>query len=197
MMPVPTRPPLRPSRQLSVDLDRIPHRETSHPMSRSSTISFERTTPQTASISFANPPANLVISETVVALHQIVRELDEDPDIQVVVFSSEVPDFFFNHFDGAEAGNLPVPEREDDAPVWTDMVLRLSKAAYVSIADHPGPHSRRRQRAGSRLRPAVRQSREGDLRPARGRCRHRPRRRWRRATPAGHRSGPGARGDPR
>ncbi len=34
----------------------------------------------------------------------------------------------------AEAGNLPAPEREDDAPVWTDMVLRLSKAAYVSIA---------------------------------------------------------------
>jgi enoyl-CoA hydratase/carnithine racemase len=77
---------------------------------------------------------NLVVSETVVALHEIVHGLDNDPDIQVVVFASEVPDFFFNHFDGAEAGNLPVPEHEDDAPVWTDMVLRLSKASYVSIA---------------------------------------------------------------
>ena len=37
--------------------------------------------------------------------------------------SREVPDFFINHFDGAEAGNLPVPEHEDDAPVWTDLVL--------------------------------------------------------------------------
>lgn len=99
-----------------------------------STVTLERTTPQTARITFANPPMNLVVSETVVALHRIVHDLDQDPDIQVVVFSSEVPDFFFNHFDGAEAGNLPVPEHEDDAPVWTDMVLRLSKAGFVSIA---------------------------------------------------------------
>ena len=98
------------------------------------TVTLERTTPQTARITFANPPMNLVVSETVVALHRIVRDLDADPDIQVVVFASEVPDFFFNHFDGAEAGNLPVPEHEGDAPVWTDMVLRLSRAGFVSIA---------------------------------------------------------------
>src|SRR5689334_17831192 len=103
-------------------------------MSQPSTIRLERTTPQTARITFANPPMNLVVSETVVALHEIVRGLDNDPDLQVVVFASEVPDFFFNHFDGADAGNLPVPGHEDDAPVWTDMVLRLSKAPYASIA---------------------------------------------------------------
>lgn len=103
-------------------------------MSQTSTIRLERTTPRTARITFANPPVNLVVSETAVALHEIVRGLDEDPDIQVVVFSSDVPDFFMNHFDAADAGNLPVPEHEGDAPVWTDVVLRLSKAAYVSIA---------------------------------------------------------------
>ena len=103
-------------------------------MSQPSTIRLERTTPQTARITFANPPVNLVIPETVVTLHEIIRGLDTDPDIQVVVFSSEVPDFFINHFDGAAANDLPVPEHKDDAPVWTDMVLRLSKAPYVSIA---------------------------------------------------------------
>ena len=103
-------------------------------MSQPSTIRLERTTPRTARITFANPPANLVIPETIVTLHDIVAGLQADPDIQVVVFSSEVPDFFINHFDGAAAGDLPVPEHEDDDPVWTDMVLRLSKAPYVSIA---------------------------------------------------------------
>ena len=103
-------------------------------MSQPSTIRLERTTPRTAKITFANPPANLVIPETIVTLHGIVAGLEADPDIQVVVFASEVPDFFINHFDGAAAGDLPVPEHEDDAPVWTDMVLRLSKAPYVSIA---------------------------------------------------------------
>src|SRR5690349_8244508 len=103
-------------------------------MSQPSTVRLERSTPQIARITFTNPPMTLVVSETVVALHEIVRGLDQDPDIQVVVFGSGIPDFFFNHFDGAEAGNLPVPEHEDDAPVWTDLVLRLSKASYVSIA---------------------------------------------------------------
>lgn len=103
-------------------------------MSQPSTIHLERTTPQTARITFANPPVNLMVPEAVVRLHEIVCGFDEDPDIQVVVFSSEVPDFFINHFDGAAAGNLPVPQHEDDPPVWTDMVLRLSKASYVSIA---------------------------------------------------------------
>jgi enoyl-CoA hydratase/carnithine racemase len=107
-------------------------------MSPSSTIHLEHTSPQTARITFANPPVNVVVSETVVALHKIVRDLDNDPDIQVVVFESGVPDFFFNHYDGADAANLPVPEHEDDAPVWTDMVMRLSKASYVSIASIRG-----------------------------------------------------------
>lgn len=103
-------------------------------MNQPSTIRLERTTPRTARITFANPPVNLMVPEAVVRLHEIVCGFDEDPDIQVVVFSSEVPDFFINHFDGAAAGELPVPRHEDDPPVWTDMVLRLSKASYVSIA---------------------------------------------------------------
>jgi enoyl-CoA hydratase/carnithine racemase len=103
-------------------------------MTQVSTIRLERSTPQIARIMFANPPVNLVISETVVRLHEIVRDLDQDPDIQVVVFSSEISDFFINHFDGASANDLPVPAHLDDAPVWTDMVMRLSKASYVSIA---------------------------------------------------------------
>ena len=107
-------------------------------MSQPSTITLERTSPRIARIKFANPPVNLVIPETVVRLHDIVRDLDTDPDIQVVVFSSEVPDFFINHFDGAAANELPVPEHEGDAPVWADMVVRLSKAKYVSIASIRG-----------------------------------------------------------
>lgn len=103
-------------------------------MSQPSTIRLERTTPRTARITFANPPANLVIPESVVTLYKIVKELENDPDIQVVVFNSDLPDFFVNHYDGAAAADLPQPEHEDDNPVWTDMVLRLTKAPFISIA---------------------------------------------------------------
>lgn len=47
-----------------------------------------------------------MVPEAVVRLHEIACGFDEDPDIQVVVFSSEVPDFFINHFDGAAARDL-------------------------------------------------------------------------------------------
>jgi enoyl-CoA hydratase/carnithine racemase len=102
-------------------------------MSLESTITLERPTPRIARITFANPPVNLIVSETVTRLDEILRQLDDDPDIQVVVFASGLPDFFFNHFDLAAAGDFPVPKGEDAVPLWTDIMLRLSKASYITI----------------------------------------------------------------
>ena len=103
-------------------------------MTEQSTIHYERTSPQVAKITFANPPVNLIAGETVLRLTGIVDELATDPDIQVVVFDSSVPDFFYNHFDLAAAADFPAPEDEMTLPVWTDLVLKLSKAPYISIA---------------------------------------------------------------
>jgi enoyl-CoA hydratase/carnithine racemase len=107
-------------------------------MNRPSTISIERPNPKIATITFANPPVNLVVGETVTRLHELVVELGDDPDIQVVVFKSGVPDFFINHFDLAAAADFPAPAGEDAVPIWTDLVLRLTKAPYISIASIRG-----------------------------------------------------------
>ena len=107
-------------------------------MAEQSTIRYERTSPQVARITFANPPANLIVGETVVRLVEIVDELATDPDIQVVVFVSDVPDFFFNHFDLAAAADFPAPEGDDAVPVWTDLVLKLTKAPYITVASIRG-----------------------------------------------------------
>jgi enoyl-CoA hydratase/carnithine racemase len=103
-------------------------------MTEQSTIHYERTSPQVAKITFANPPVNLIVGETVLRLTAIVDEFASDPDIQVVVFDSDVPDFFYNHFDLAAAADFPAPEGEGGVPVWTDLVLKLSKAPYITIA---------------------------------------------------------------
>ncbi|UUU26972.1 enoyl-CoA hydratase/isomerase family protein [Streptomyces sp. DSM 40750] len=103
-------------------------------MSEQSTIRYERTSPQVAKITFSNPPVNLIVGETVLRLIQIVEELATDPDIQVVVFDSSTPDFFYNHFDLAAAADFPAPEDENAVPAWTDLVLKLSKAPYITIA---------------------------------------------------------------
>lgn len=107
-------------------------------MSQQSTIHYERTSPQVAKVTFANPPVNLIVGETVRRLIEIVDELATDPDIQVVVFDSAVPDFFYNHFDLAAAAEFPTPEGEDSVPVWTDLVLKLSRAPYITVASIRG-----------------------------------------------------------
>ncbi|MEU7721461.1 MULTISPECIES: enoyl-CoA hydratase/isomerase family protein [Streptomyces] len=99
-----------------------------------STIHYERTSPQIAKITFANPPVNLIVGDTVLRLIEIVTELATDPDIQVVLFDSATPDFFYNHFDLAAAADFPAPEDPDAVPAWTNLVLELSKAPYITIA---------------------------------------------------------------
>ena len=71
-------------------------------------------------------------------LVEIVDELATDPAIQVVVLVSDVPDFFFNHFDLAAAADFPAPEGDDAVPVWTDLVLKLTKAPYITVASIRG-----------------------------------------------------------
>ena len=107
-------------------------------MTETSTIHLERTSPQVAKITFTNPPVNLIVGETVVRLAEIVTALQTDPDIQVVVFDSGVPDFFFNHFDLAAAADFPAPEDPNAVPVWTDIVLKLTKAPYITVASIRG-----------------------------------------------------------
>jgi enoyl-CoA hydratase/carnithine racemase len=107
-------------------------------MTQSSTVSLERLSPHISKVTFSNPPANLIVPETVSRLHDIVVELSEDPDIKVVLFTSSLPDFFFNHFDLAHATDFPVLPGADAKPAWTDLVVRLTEAPFVSIASIRG-----------------------------------------------------------
>ena len=110
-------------------------------MTQPSTVTVERPTPNICKIKFANPPVNLIIPETVSRLHEVVKELSEDAHVQVVIFTSSVSDYFFNHFDLtriADFPNLPTGLEGSAMPVWTDLVLRLSKAAFISIASIRG-----------------------------------------------------------
>jgi enoyl-CoA hydratase/carnithine racemase len=103
-------------------------------MTQSRTVSLERLSPHIAKVTFSNPPANLIVPETVSQLHDMVVELSQDPDIKVVLFTSSLADFFFNHFDLAHARDFPVLPGANAKPAWTDLVLRLTEAPFVSIA---------------------------------------------------------------
>src|SRR5206468_7403905 len=66
-------------------------------MKNASTITVERVTPKIVKIKFANPPVNLIIPETVTRLHEVVKELCEDEKVHVVIFTSGIADYFYNH----------------------------------------------------------------------------------------------------
>jgi len=88
---------------------------------------------------------NLIVPETVFRLREVVKELSEDEKVQVVIFTSGIAHLFYNHFDLTRVAEFPIGSEANAIPVWTDLVLRLSKASFVSIA-HPWTYKRGRQR---------------------------------------------------
>ena len=105
-------------------------------MKNVSTITVERVTPKIVKIKFANPPVNLIVPETVTRLHEVVKELGEDEKVHVVIFTSGVADYFYNHFDLTRISEFPGASEDAEAngiSVWTDLVIRLSKAPFISI----------------------------------------------------------------
>lgn len=111
---------------------------TERKMAQPSTITLERPTPKIRKVIFSNPPVNLIVPETVSRLHEVVVEMGEDPNVQVVIFTSSLPEFFFNHFDLGQASAFPALPGADATPAWVDLVLRLSRAPFISIASIRG-----------------------------------------------------------
>jgi enoyl-CoA hydratase/carnithine racemase len=102
-------------------------------MKNASTVTVERVTPKIVKIKFANPPVNLIIPETVTRLHEVVKELCEDEKVHVVIFTSGIADYFYNHFDLTRMSEFPEGSEANGISVWTDLVIRLSKAPFISI----------------------------------------------------------------
>ena len=77
---------------------------------------------------------NLIVGETVLRLTEIVDELATDPDIQVVVFDSSLSGLLLQPLRPRRGRRLSRPDGEGAVPVWTDLVLKLSKTPYITIA---------------------------------------------------------------
>src|SRR5690348_2601499 len=80
-------------------------------------------------ITFSNPPINMFVPSTIVELGALMKDLEADASVKVVVFQSANPEFFIAHLDVAKAA-----ERPEVLGLWRDIVLRLSSAPVVSIA---------------------------------------------------------------
>lgn len=87
-------------------------------------------------VTFDNPPLNLMGPEFVVEIRDIMTALERDPEVRVVVFDSAVEGFFLNHSDFlAKLEDLTdIPQGPTGLEAWPDVLVRLTRAPFVSIA---------------------------------------------------------------
>jgi enoyl-CoA hydratase/carnithine racemase len=91
-------------------------------------------------ITFDHPPINAITAMTVAELAELVGLIEQDPDLNVVVFDTANPEFYLAHYDTehdpAKTAALGVGPTGMHA--WLDLLVRLSRAPVVTIASVRG-----------------------------------------------------------
>jgi enoyl-CoA hydratase/carnithine racemase len=87
-------------------------------------------------ITFDHPPINTITATTVAELVELIGLIEQDPDLNVVVFASANPDFYLAHYDLEHDPGLTaaLPLGPTGLSAWVDLLVRLSRAPVVSIA---------------------------------------------------------------
>lgn len=87
-------------------------------------------------MTFDNPPINAVTATTVAELNELVELIEEDRDLNVVVFDSASPDFYLAHYD---AGGAAAPGGAPSGMhAWLELLARVSRAPVITIASIRG-----------------------------------------------------------
>ncbi len=99
-------------------------------------VRLTRVTPSHCRVVLDNPPLNLMGPEFVLQVRGIVTELENDHRVKVAVFESAVDGFFLNHSDfRAKPEDLTsIPQGPTGLEAWPDVLVRLTRAPFVSIA---------------------------------------------------------------
>jgi enoyl-CoA hydratase/carnithine racemase len=91
-------------------------------------------------VTFDHPPINTITATTVAELSELVGLIEQDPDLNVVVFDSADLDFYLAHHDleHAPGKSAALGVGPTGLPAWIDVLVRLARAPVVSIASIRG-----------------------------------------------------------
>ncbi len=103
-------------------------------------VLLERVTPEYWRVTFHNPPFNIFGPESIGQLNEVISAIERDARLKVVVFDSDVPDFFLTHYDFVPplTDTTQLPNGPTGLPPLPDMLVRLSRSPVVSIASIRG-----------------------------------------------------------
>ena len=103
---------------------------------KSAQIRVARRSPAYWRVTIDNPPINVMGPEMVREFQEVIRALEADEQVRVVVFDSAVDDSFLNHSDfQAKLEDLTgMPAGPTGLPPWPDFLARLTRLPVASIA---------------------------------------------------------------
>jgi enoyl-CoA hydratase/carnithine racemase len=103
-------------------------------------LRVERPSCGSCRVTFDHPPTNALTAEGVAELAELVGLIEEDPDLNVVVFDSANPAFYLGRYDTEDdpAKTAALGTGPTGLHAWLDLLLRLSRAPVVSIASIRG-----------------------------------------------------------
>ena len=103
-------------------------------------MSVDRRSSGYCRITFDHPPTNAITATTVLELAELVELIEQDHDLNVVVFDSANPDFYLAHYDTEHdpARTAALGVGPTGMHAWLDLLVRLSRAPLVSIASIRG-----------------------------------------------------------
>jgi enoyl-CoA hydratase/carnithine racemase len=86
-------------------------------------------------VTFDNPPVNVIGTDMIRDLKDLLTELESNDTVNVVLFDSADPDFFLAHYDLAadHAASEALPSPTGYA-AWVDVTVRISKLKAVTIS---------------------------------------------------------------
>ena len=124
---------------------------------------LDRPSPSYCRVTFNNPPINGVTATTVAELVELVGLIEQDPDLNVVVFDSANPDFYLaaHDIEHSPGRSSVLPRGTTGLDAWLDVLVRLSRAPVVSIASIRGTRAAPEPSSSS---PAISASRRGRTR---------------------------------
>jgi enoyl-CoA hydratase/carnithine racemase len=103
-------------------------------------FSVDRRSATYCRVTFDHPPINTITATTVAELAELVDLIEQDPDLNVVVFDSANADFYLAHYDveNDPAKTAALGVGPTGLPAWIDVLVRLARAPVVSIASIRG-----------------------------------------------------------
>jgi enoyl-CoA hydratase/carnithine racemase len=103
-------------------------------------LKLERRSPAYWRVTFDHSPINTITATTVTELSELVGLIEQDTELNVIVFDSSNPDFFLAHYDTENdpAKTAAMPAGPTGMHPWLDLMARLSRAPVVSIASIRG-----------------------------------------------------------